>query len=259
MNDFSVTLVVGATNEEEALKQTVRYVMTHCPPQEIDRILIVYAKNAPAGCRSAIGTLETEFPDKVFGMEQIRPYVGGAIRDGFDTAVSSHILLLPGDLAIGLDAVPLLFEREKNAPDGIVKTSRWLNRNAFHGYGRLRKHLNALAQVFLRILYHTRLTDLTNPVQIMPSALYHSIDWRELNFPFLAEMVLCPLRLGAAFSEIPADCRSRMEGSSSNSFLQTALYLRTALRIRFTPKARLLKTDRKEKRAAVFARKGKRS
>lgn len=259
MNDFSVTLVVGATNEEEALKQTVRYVMTHCPSHEIDRILIVYAQNAPEGCRSAIRALETEFPDKVFGMEQIRPYVGGAIRDGFDTAVSSHILLLPGDLAIGLEAVPQLFEAEKKAPQGIVKTSRWLNKDAFYGYNPVRKRINALAQTFLRILYHTRLTDLTNPVQIMPSAMYHSIDWRELNFPFLAEMVLCPLRLEAAFKEIPAVCWAREEGQSSNSFLQTALYLRTALRIRFTPKARLLKSDRKEKRAVSSVQKEKHS
>lgn len=253
MNDFSVTLVVGATNEEEALKQTVRYVMTHCPSHEIDRILIVYAQNAPEGCRSAIRTLETEFPDKVFGMEQIRPYVGGAIRDGFDTAVSSHILLLPGDLAIGLEAVPQLFEEGKKAPQGIVKTSRWLNKDAFYGYNPVRKRINALAQTFLRILYHTRLTDLTNPVQIMPTDLYKSIIWRELNFPFLAEMVLCPLRLGVTFTEIPADCRGREEGKSSNSFLQTALYLRTALRVRFTPKARLIYPDRKEKRADFSA------
>ena len=246
MNDFSVTMVVGATNEVESLNQTVRYVMSHCPVNEIDRILIVHTQNAPADCLNVIRELEKEFPRTVYGMEQVRPHVGGAIRDGFDTAVSSHILLLPGDLAIGLDAVPRLFEAEKKAPEGIVKTSRWLNKNAFHGYSRTRKGLNALAQLFLRALYHTRLTDLTNPVQIMPSGLYHSIDWCELNFPFLAEMVLCPLRLGTVFTEIPADCRGRKEGKSSNSFLQTALYLKTALRIRFTPKERLLKADRKE-------------
>ena len=254
MKDFSVTMVVGATNEVESLKQTVRYIMSHCPTDEIDRILIVYAKNAPADSRRVIRELEEEFPGKVYGMEQTRPHVGGAIRDGFDTAVSSHILLLPGDLAIGLDAAPRLFEAEKKAPEGIVKTSRWLKKDAFHGYRRVRKGLNALAQSFLRLLYHSRLTDLTNPVQIMPTELYQSIDWRELNFPFLAEMVLCPLRLGAVFTEIPADCRGRKEGKSSNSFLQTALYLRTALRIRFTPKTRLVKSCQDEQRAVSPAR-----
>jgi hypothetical protein len=250
MSEFSVTFVVGATSEAEALKTTVRTVMQSCAPQDVARVLIVRSENATAECVAASRELERAYPAKVFGMVQSRPHVGGAIRDGFDTAESSHILLLPGDLAISLAAVPVLIEKEKNAPQGIVKTSRWLNGGAFHGYPPVRKAVNACAQAFLRVLYRTGLTDLTNPVQIMPTALYKSIDWRELNFPFLAEMVLCPLRLGTPFSEIPADCYGRREGKSNNSFAQTAAYLRTALRIRFTKPQRLLKPN---ERTGVFA------
>lgn len=243
MSEFSVTFVVGATSEAEALKTTVHTVMQSCAPQDIARVLIMRSENATAECVAACGELERAYPAKVFGVVQTRPHVGGAIRDGFDTAVSSHILLLPGDLAIDLAAVPVLIEKEKNAPQGIVKTSRWLNQDAFHGYSPIRRFFNACAQLFLRILYGTRLTDLTNPVQIMPTALYKSIDWQELNFPFLAEMVLCPLRLGAPFAEIPADCYGRQEGKSNNSFAQTAAYLKTALRIRFTKPENLLKPN----------------
>lgn len=254
MNDFSVTFVVGATSESEALKTTVNYIMEHCSPADVARILIVRTKNAPPETVAASGAMERRYPETVSGMVQTRPYVGGAIRDGFDTAKSSHILLLPGDLAIGLQAVPKLIEAEKETPDAIVKTSRWLDADAFHGYSRSRKCFNSCAQVFLRVLYRSELSDLTNPVQIMPTALYRSIDWRELGFPFLAEMVLAPLRLGAAFREIPASCFGRTEGKSSNSFLQTAMYLKTALRIRFTKPARLLKPN--EQAAGETAGKG---
>jgi hypothetical protein len=206
-------------------------------------ILIVRSRNATEACVAASEALERAYPEKVRGVVQTRPYIGGAIRDGFDTAVSSHILLLPGDLAIDLSVVPVMIEAEKRAPEGIVKTSRWLNKNAFHGYSAVRLAFNRAAQVLLRVMFRTRLTDLTNAVQIMPTALYRAIDWQELNFPFILEMVLCPLRLGAAFSEVPADCYGRKEGRSNNSFLQTALYLKTALRIRFTPPGRLLKSN----------------
>lgn len=253
MNEFSVTFVVGATSESEALISTVNFIMERCAPADVARVLIVRTQHAPPETLAAIEAMERRYPEKVRGMAQTRPYVGGAIRDGFDTAVSSHILLLPGDLAIGLDAVPLLIAAEKEAPDGIVKTSRWLNADAFHGYSRSRKFFNRCAQVFLRAAYRTRLTDLTNPVQIMPTALYKSVDWRELGFPFLAEMVLAPLRLGASFREIPAACYGRQEGKSSNSFLQTAMYLKTALRIRFTRPERLLKP---QESGASAARKG---
>lgn len=241
MSAFSVTFVVGATSEAEALRTTVDTILSVCAPQDIARVLVVRSRNAAPETVAVSEEMERRYPDKVKGMVQTRPHIGGAIRDGFDTAVSSHILLLPGDLAIDLAAVPVLIEMEKNRPDGIVKTSRWLNGGAFHGYAPLRKCLNACAQMFLRVAYRTNLTDLTNPVQIMPTALYRAIDWKELDFPFLAEMVLCPLRLGASFSEVPAACFARTEGRSNNSVMQTALYLKTALRIRFTPPNRLLK------------------
>ena len=241
MERFSVTVIVGATNESDALKQTVETVLWGCAPEDIDKILIVRSKDASPGCLDAIGELEKVFPGVVRGMVQTRPGIGGAIRDGFDAAGASHLLLLPGDLAIGLDAVPAMIEAEKRAPRGIVKTSRWKRRRGFSGYSPLRYVLNGCAQLFLRALFRTTLTDLTNPVQIMPTALYRAIEWRETDFTFLPEMILCPLRLGVPFSEVPAACYGRREGKSNNSPAKTAAYLKTALRIRFSPKQALLK------------------
>ena len=254
MDSFSVTVLIGVTNEDFSLRTTVHTVMRNCRSEDIGRILIVRSKNAAPQCIAAIAELEQAYPWKVFGMVQERPLVGGAVRDGFDTAQTSHILLLPGDLAIDLNAVPLLIKAEKNDPEGIVKTSRWLCKNAFVGYAHGRKILNACAQVFLRILFRTRLTDLTNAVQIMPTSLYKAIDWKELGFPFLLEMVLCPLRLGVRISEIPADCRGREEGASNNSFKQTASYLKTAIRIRCTPRKQLLKSNERSGRFAAAAK-----
>ena len=251
MNRFSVTVLIGVTNEVRSLKTTVHTIMETCRPEDIGRILIVRSKNATSGCVAASEEMERTYPGTVRCMVQNRPMVGGAIRDGFDTAVTSHILLLPGDLAIGLSAVPVMIAAEKKAPEGIVKTSRWMRKDAFVGYAPLRKAVNGCAQVFLRITFGSRLTDLTNPVQIMPTALYRAIDWKELGFPFLLEMVLVPLRLGARFSEIPAACRNREEGESNNSFRQTALYLKTALRVRLTPRSRLLKASERNGGFAV--------
>ena len=88
-----------------------------------------------------------------------------------------------------------------------------------------------------------KLTDFTSPVQTAPTEAYRKSDWQELNFPFLLEMVLVPLRLGYKFEEIPVECFERQEGFSRNSTKQTALYLKTALRVRFTPKSKLIREN----------------
>lgn len=241
MNYESVTIIVGATDENEGLRITADYIMDNCNPDDICKILMVNSKKASRECLEAIKQLSEKYPGKVVGMTQTRPFIGGSIRDGFDTAVSSHIMLLPGDLGVSLDCVPRMIEGAKAQPEAIIKTSRWMKKNCFHEYSKTRKIFNRLAQLFLRVLFLSDLTDFTLPVQIMPTDMYKSIDFQELNFPFLIELVVAPLRLGAKITEIPVHCAGRSEGKSKNSFMQTALYLKTALRIRFSPKKKLIK------------------
>lgn len=240
----SVTIIIGTTNENESLICTVDTIMQSCNAEDIDKILLVKSKDASESCNCAIKTMEDRYPGKVFGLEQTRPYVGGAIRDGFDASSSSHIMLLPSDLAISLDCVSQMIEQVKKKPEVISKTSRWLTSGSFHNYNSIRRVLNKTAQLFLGVLYPVGLTDFTSPVQTAPAEAYNKADWQELNFPFLLEMVLVPIRLGYSFEEIPVQCYDRQEGFSRNSAKQTALYMKTALRVRFTSKRKLIKEQK---------------
>ena len=240
----SVTIIIGTTNEKESLILTVDTIMDTCNHNDIDRLLLVKSKDASEGCNEAIAFLENKYPGKVQGLEQTRPFVGGAIQDGFDEADSSHIMLLPSDLGVSLDCVSEMIKKVKEKPEVISKTSRWLLKNSFHNYGKARMFFNKAAQIFLRILYCKSLTDFTSPVQTAPSEAYKQADFRELNFPFLLEMVVLPVRLGYSFEEIPVKCFDRKEGFSRNSVKQTALYLKTAIRVRFTPQSKLIKEQK---------------
>lgn len=241
MEFTSVTIIIGTTNEKESLITTVDTIMNTCDQNDIDRILLVKSKDSSSDCNFATDFLENKYQGKVFSIVQTRPFVGGAIRDGFNAASSSHIMLLPSDLAISLDCVAMMIKRVKEKPDIISKTSRWLNKGSFHNYGTIKLVANKAAQIFLSVLYATNLTDFTSPVQTAPAQAYRESNWKELNFPFLLEMVLVPLRLGYKFEEIPVECFDRKEGFSRNSSKQTLLYLKTALRVRFTPKSKLFK------------------
>lgn len=240
----SVTIIIGTTNEKDSLICTVDTIMETCRWEDIHKILLVKSKDASADCNFAISFLENKYQGKVFGLEQTRPFVGGAIRDGFDAVTSSHTMLLPSDLGVSLECVSQMIEQCKKNPEVISKTSRWLKKNSFHNYDKIRYLINFAAQIFLRVLYGADLTDFTSPVQTAPTKAYNESDWQELNFPFLLEMVLVPLRLGYSFEEIPVECFNRKEGFSRNSAKQTALYLKTALRIRFTSKSKLIKEQK---------------
>ena len=243
--EFSVSFLIGATDEVESLKTTVKKIIDSCEPGVLDKIVIVKAQFATRECSNTLSELEKAFPDIVLAVEQKREHIGGYIRDGVDNIKSSHFVIYPSDLAIGFESIVPLIEKEKQNPKIIVKTSRWLVSNSFHNYSPVRKFFNRIAQSFLRVLYGSKLTDLTNPAQIMPTDMFRSINWKEIHYTALLELVLCPVRLGVRIIETPTSCYGRTEGKSGNGFWQTAMYLKTALRIRFTKPKKLLITNKK--------------
>ena len=241
MEFTSVSFFICATDEENSLKKTVRDVLDLCRDNMPEKIVIVMSRDATEGCRRAAEECRAAAPDLIECMFQHDPGLRGAILNSVDHITSSHTIGLSADYPISIDNIPAMIEGAKKEPDVIFKNSRHLQKHSFSGYSKTKMLFNVCGQAFLRFLFRSKLTDLTSPLQIMPTQLYKDIKWTESSFAFLEEMVLIPLRLGIRIVELPAKCMSRTEGTSKNSFFQTAKYLTAALRIRFTPKKNLLK------------------
>lgn len=241
MSFEKATIVISATDENESLIKTVDYIMSSCNSSDIQTLLIVVPGNAHKKCLDTIEALKLRYPGKVKKFVQRNPFIGGALRDSIEEVSSSHVLFTSADIPVNLESVPVMIKKSKKHPKTIVKISRWMEKDSFVSYGFWRKIFNFLAQKFLRLVFNSDLTDFTTPILIAPTEIYKNIIFREWNFPCLIEAVLIPVRLGFEIKEVPAKCFSRNEGKSKNSAIQTALYLKTALRIRFTPKKKLYK------------------
>jgi glycosyltransferase involved in cell wall biosynthesis len=240
MEFTSLSVVITASDETNALRETVQTLLA--VGDDVGEIIIVLPEWASEGCTATTDALAAAHPEKVRKLIQTQKGIGGAILDGFDSANGSHLLYTVADLAISLDTVAPMIEIARQHPDDVVKTSRFIQGGKFVDYSPVRLAVNSVAQVFLKILYQSTIRDHTNPMQILPAELYRSIDWHERTYPLLEELVLVPLRLRVPIREVPCTCRGRREGVSKNSFLQTALYLKTALRTRFVPKRKLFKS-----------------
>lgn len=248
MSEFKgVTLMMGAVNETDSIRQTVNTLLEVCDHKDVTEIIIGYAQRVSPECLAVlkeIAAMECDIPIVVF--EQTRQFMSG-INDMIDVAKGSHCLLVASDMALDLSIVPQMIECAKKEPEVIHSASRWMKGCKFYDYGKLKRFLNFCAQKFLAVLYMRNLTDFTIPVQIAPSELYKSIKFEEIGFPFLLEMVLKPIRLGYKFKELPTNCYPRKDGKSSNSAKQIFSYLKVALHIRFMPKKDILLPEENRK------------
>ncbi|MBR6785875.1 MAG: glycosyltransferase [Clostridia bacterium] len=242
MTDFKgVSIVTGAVTETDSLRRTVEFILENCSHADLKEIIIGYPDRATPECVAVIRDLELMQSNvSIWSFVQKRPKLG-FLTEAFDFAKGSHIITVDSDMALDLELIPEMIERVKKEPDTIFSASRWLGGNKFEGYNKFKLVLNFTAQKFLAVLYHSKLTDFTIPFQIVPAELLKSINFEETNFAIFIEMVLKPVRLGCKIKELPTDCHQRTEGKSNNSFAQLPSYLKTALRIRFMPKEKILK------------------
>jgi glycosyltransferase involved in cell wall biosynthesis len=225
-------------SETDSLATTVKTIDREAG-EHLHEILIVVADRTTPECMAVARQLADERPETVRIHRQQLPRLGGALREAFEQAAGSHVMLMAADLETDPELIPQMVAKMREGRWDIVAASRWLPGGGFEGYGRVRTVLNWLFQRLLRLFYRTGLTDLTFAYRLYRREVLSGVRWGELGHPFLLECLLKPLRLGARVTEVPCRWRRRSEGTSAGSFRQMLAYVPLALRIRFTSKKQI--------------------
>lgn len=236
----SVSIVLPVVNETAALRETIAVVRRRAGGALRELLIVVCDRTTPAAALVA-AEARREFGGLIRIHRQTLPFVGGAVREAFELARGSHVILMASDLETDPELVGGLIAEAQRHPEAIVTASRWLKPGGFRGYGRIKLLCNWTFQHAFSALYGVRLSDLTYAYRIFPTALVQAIRWEGLRHPFLLETLLKPLRLGVPVIEIPAVWKARTEGVSQNTFVRNFSYVPMAVRIRFASARRLLR------------------
>jgi glycosyltransferase involved in cell wall biosynthesis len=245
----SVSIVLPVINETVSLRQTVDTILERSRSDVSEFIIVVCKKTTPQSL-AVIDRIAAELGSLVRVHWQKLPFLGGAMREAFDLATGSHVVMMASDLETDPNCVPLLIATAKEHPNAIVTASRWRG-GGFIGYSRVKLIANWAFQKIFSALYGVALSDMTYGYRIFPTRLVQAIRWDELRHPFLFETLVKPLRLGVRIFEIPAVWRARQDGESQNTFLRNFEYIRTGIACRFAPRHTLVKASTTGPAAAV--------
>ena len=237
-----ITFILPVLNETYSLQETVDTIFS-LAGSELHEVLIVTAESTRAESQEVIESIRKKRPAGIRVHRQKLPFLGGALQDAFDIAAGEHIMMMASDLETDPNMIPAFIEAMKTGSWDIVAGSRWIKGGGFEGYSRVKLVLNYLFQKIFRILYNTKVTDLTFAYRLYRKPILEGIIWEELKHPFLLESLLKPLRCGARITEIPCKWRARTEGTSANMFAETFKYLRVALKARLVSGRRLRKEE----------------
>jgi glycosyltransferase involved in cell wall biosynthesis len=234
------TIILPVMNETHSLIKTMDIIERECGQDILEYIFVVCAKTLDESLKVIRSYLKINEKRYIFHQQGL-PFLGGAIREAFNLARGSHVVMMASDLETNPQDVKYLIQKTKEFPKAIITASRWIGDSGFKGYNPIKLILNFFFQGIFSFLYRTKLTDMTYGYRIFPTPLVKKIHWEELKHPFLFETILKPLRLGVKVFEIPSRWTARIEGESQNTFFANFKYFKIGLKVRFYPLERILK------------------
>ncbi len=241
-HEFSgLSVILPVVTETDSLDETAQ-VLQERSDADISEVLVVVCERTTPESLARCERLEDRFGARVRIHHQTLPYLGGAMREAFDLATASHVLMMASDLETDPTIVPQLVEVAKAEPRAIVTASRWAAEGGFSGYGPVRVGLNWVFQRLTSLVYRTHLTDATFGYRLFPTPLVQGVNWEGLRHEFLLETVLKPLRLGVDVVEVATQWTPRREGESQNSVATQARYIGTLFTNRFKPVSAIVRS-----------------
>lgn len=228
----TVSIILPVINEVTALQKTVQIIESENGTEVLEYIFIICEKTIQESLGACLG-FQHKDAQRFIIHKQTKPFLGNAICEGFALAKAPYLITMGSDLETDPHDVKTMIELSRKNPKAIITASRWQTKNNFRGYGKCKVAFNFIFQQFLRLLYQTKLSDLTYCYRLMPTKLCQEIKWQEQQHAFLLETILKPLRLKIPIIEFSSKWKARDEGVSQNSLRRQLAYLRVAFSNRF--------------------------
>jgi|SRR5271165_6674048 len=172
-------------------------------------------------------------------VQKNNPGIGWALREGMEAATGNYIALVAADLETEPAAVDRMVDKiVETGCDGVV-ANRWLPGGGFENYDPLKYVLNWIFQKVFRVLFWTKIGDLTYGFKILSKEMARSIQWEGVLHEIYIETTIKPIKEGYRMEQVPSIWVGRREGQSVNTFFRNFRYVRLAFRVLFTRSKKL--------------------
>jgi dolichol-phosphate mannosyltransferase len=202
---------------------------------DLFEIRIMTSPKSPSETLDACGRAGALFPNTRVSAQRQNPGVGFAYRQGIEEAEGDLLLLMDTDGEFDAETAPRLLAKQRETGADLVVGSRWMRGGGVEGYPPLKYLFNRVYQALFRLLYRTRIHDLTFGYKLGTAALLKSLPVKAQFQEIGCEITLRALKAGARVEEVPTVWRCRKEGASTNPLKRNLRYASLALSILLSP------------------------
>lgn len=230
--DLKISVVSPVYNEEETLRPLVES-LHNIMAENLHEVIIVYHPNSNNDCKKILNNLDKEYHKLTTISQDINEKGNGsAYRQGFKIVKGTHVLMIDSDGEMDLNSIPKMINLIKTTNADVVIGSRYMEGGGIDGeYPPLKRILNRYFQYIFRILFWTKISDLTYGYKIFNVKILNSLNLKAKYQNIGVETTLKPIKLGFKVEQIPAIHSSRGIVDSSLTLIGNFRYPITALKI----------------------------
>lgn len=227
---MQISAVIPVHSEKETITEVVEGLVGILG-NELFEIILVVAPNSPQETFDICFASNKKHSFVQVYTQKENPGVGRAFREGFALAKGSHVLMIDSDGEMPVSTVKLMVDKMKATNCDMVIGSRWLKGGGAIGYEPLKYFLNRCFQTIFRIIFWTKIHDLSLSFKLMKAEIAHGLIWTAIHTYIGAETSMTPIKLKYHVEEVPTVWQKRKSGVSRNTFGRNFLYVKAAFRI----------------------------
>lgn len=239
LSDIKLSIVVTVYSETFSINKTIEKLLKLDRGYIKEIILLTSPRASETTLRIAKEAEERDSKVRLV-IQKNNPGIGWAYREGMDAAGGNYIALMAADLETEPEAVDRMVRKIEETGCDEVIANRWLKGGGFTGYDPLKLVLNWLFQKMFKILFWTKLGDLTFGFKIVSREIATRIKWEGVRHEICIETTVKPLKAGFNLQQVPSVWVGRSEGVSVNKLLANFRYVIMALKVLWQPKKNLL-------------------
>lgn len=243
INSFdSLTVFVLASNETDALKETVYRIKNLQYIDDISKIIIV-AKNTLCPAYSEAKKLEATLGDLIELYVQKSDSFALCMAEMPLLVNSSHFVIVASDGEMEIENIDVFISKAKKHPERIICAAKWHKDSVVEGYAAFNKFGSRLLNTFISVLFNKNIKDSFSLFQIYPISVYHKLNFNNPK-TFGYEYTVKALRNGIEYEEIPTFYKKRTDGKTNFTYLKlfkiAVVYCLIAVKVRFEKKLMII-------------------
>lgn len=228
LEDIHLSIVVTVYSETFSINETLKVLIERDRGYIHEIILLISPKASEESFRICNEWVERDRRVRVV-IQKNNPGIGWAYREGMEAASGNFIALMAADLETEPAAVDRMVQKILETGCDEVVANRWLPGGGFTNYDPLKYVLNWVFQKIFKILFWTRIGDLTFGFKILSREVARSIVWEGTLHEICIETTVKPIKKGFYVEQVPSVWVGRKEGRSVNTFFRNFRYVRSAL------------------------------